>query len=88
MLVFPEGLWQYWLGSETASAVTKGVQLLLVLALVGQIIVSLERALCQVSFASYGLSFHSRYLANIAFTTNAVGVIEKGYKQVSNPICK
>jgi hypothetical protein len=55
-----------------------------VIALVfGQLLVSSARALRKISFVTYGLSFHSRYAANIHFTTNAVRVIGNGYDEVA-----
>ncbi|KAI1670823.1 cytochrome P450 monooxygenase [Pyrenophora tritici-repentis] len=44
-----------------------------------QLLVSSARALRKISFVSYGISFHSRYAANVNFMTNAVGVIGNGY---------
>lgn len=86
MLVFPEGFWHFLQNGPKDSAVPQAIQLLPVVLIVGQLIVSLRRTFQQIPFVSYGLSFHSRYVANIKFMTNAVGVIGNGYNEVLNPI--
>lgn len=86
MLVFREGFWQFLQNSSKGSAVSQAAQFLSVILIVGQLIVSLRRALRQISFPSYGLSFHSRYVANVSFMTNAIGVIEDGYSKVLNSV--
>jgi len=86
MLVSLEGSWHFLQNRSTDSALPQAIQLLSVILIVGQLIVSFWRAFRQIPFASYGLSFHSRYVANIMFMTNAVGVIGDGYKEVISPI--
>lgn len=86
MLVFQGGFWQFLQNGSKDFVISEAIQLLPVVLIVGQLIVSLRRALRQISFSSYGLSFHSRYVANINFMTNAVGVIGNGYNKVNNPI--
>ena len=54
-----------------------------ILLVFGQVLVSSVRALRKIPFVSYGLSFHSRYVANITFMTNAVRVIGNGYDMVA-----
>lgn len=87
MLVFQEGLWQFLPVSRKDFTVPEAGRLLLVALILGQLTVSLRRTLRQISFSGYGLSFHSRYVANVNFMTNAVGVIGKGYNKVSNSLC-
>jgi hypothetical protein len=48
-----------------------------------QLLVSSARSLQKIPFASYGLSFHSRYAANLSFMTNAVSIIGNGYDKVT-----
>ena len=86
MLVFQEYLWQFFQNVSKDSTALKALQLLPLMLIVGQLILSCSRSFQQITFSSYGLSFHSRYLANINFMTNAVGVIQNGYAKVLNPI--
>lgn len=59
------------------------IQFLPAILVLGQLLVSSSRALRKISFASYGLSFHSRYAANVNFMTDPVGLIGNGYNKVS-----
>ena len=82
MSVFQEGFWQLLETGLKDCTVSKVVHLLPLFLIVGQLIISLRRAFRQIKFSSYGLSFHSRFIANISFMTNAIGVIENGYNKV------
>jgi hypothetical protein len=62
---------------------SKVIKLLPFVLIIIQLAVSFGRAVRKISFSSHGLSFHSRYVANINFLTNAVGVVEKGYNKAS-----
>lgn len=86
MSVFQERFWQPLQTDSIESTLFKAIHLLPVALIVGQLIVSLRRAFRQISFSSHGLSFHSRYVANLNFMTNAVGVIENGYSKVTDTI--
>jgi ent-kaurene oxidase len=82
MLSFQQSFWCLLPSNSRDADVSDVIQLLPVILIVAQIVVSLGRALRKISFSGYGLSFHSRYAANISFLTNAVGVIGKGYNKV------
>ena len=82
MLALQEGFRELLQKGPESSAIPLATQLLSAVLILGQLIISLRRALRQTSFSSYGLSFHSRYIANINFMTNALGVIGNGYSKV------
>lgn len=82
MFVFSPDFWQTLLTDPPVSSSCAYFTLLPAILVLGQLLVSSARALRKISFASYGLSFHSRYVANVNFMTNANGVIGSGYKKV------
>lgn len=81
MVVFQEAFWNYLENGFKDASTSHMFQLLPIVLIVGQVIVSLRRAFRQIPFSSYGLSFHFRYIANINFMTNAIGVIGNGYNR-------